>query len=416
MAAIVACLSWQEVHWYAQRSANRRLTVAIANRDVPEVSQCLSDGADPNAGIQEQEPETSLKGILVSLLHLGVHKDAGKTMLIQAIETGHSEIVRLLFEAGADANLAGSDGTTPLLAALLHKDKVAARMLEQHGASLLTTRKDGVSVLMAACLAGDIEIVRASLRAGASAIAQDSTRQTPLHYAARSPNVEPLRLLLAEGVPIDSADSSGRTPLHLACTNANIQAALELIHHGADVLRRDSVRNMPVHVLVDSQNPQNSGGFLVLEALLKRGADLRSIGNYGAAPLIMASSGTGKSRLITWLIDHGSDVNQRTVPGGQTALHAMALYGDTEGTKTLLQRGARPNTRAKDGATPLWYACKMGNMRAARALIAGGADPTVHIGDSSTPLKAARENAQNCPEMVTLIDQAVRTWTKRSDR
>lgn len=82
-------------------------------------------------------------------------------------------------------------------------------------------------------------------------------------------------------------------------------------------------------------------------------------------------------------------VNTRDITTGETGLHIVVQRRDVLWVRFLLQRGADPNIRNKQGLTPLQVATTLGFTDGVEALIKGGAD--VNVGDQTgeTPLIAA---------------------------
>jgi ankyrin repeat protein len=72
------------------------------------------------------------------------------------------------------------------------------------------------------------------------------------------------------------------------------------------------------------------------------------------------------------LLDGGADVNAAS-GSGATAL--MWATGDATKVRLLLDRGAMPNTRLRDGTSALVTAARRGNLDAMRVLLARGSDP-----------------------------------------
>ena len=70
-----------------------------------------------------------------------------------------------------------------------------------------------------------------------------------------------------------------------------------------------------------------------------------------ATPLHNASA-TGKTKIISFLIDSGARVDAVDSTGA-TPLHWAALMGQSESTRLLLEAGASPNVQDEDGETPL---------------------------------------------------------------
>jgi ankyrin repeat protein len=111
----------------------------------------------------------------------------------------------------------------------------------------------------------------------------------------------------------------------------------------------------------------------VCDFLIHHGADV-TVANRetGETPLHNAIAKAGRPyflHVIRLLVEHGADVNARTIPGkqtgafmrdvrtrGETPLHRAAAYGDVEIIKYLLENGADPEARDAHGDSPLTWA------------------------------------------------------------
>jgi hypothetical protein len=97
-------------------------------------------------------------------------------------------------------------------------------------------------------------------------------------------------------------------------------------------------------------------------------------------------------KAVNFCIKHGADPNAIDSGHGyeQTALHAAACEGNEKITRLLLEAGANPNARDKEGATPLHIAVQHGNaIEVAIALIEKGADVNAQESNGQTPLHRA---------------------------
>ena len=74
------------------------------------------------------------------------------------------------------------------------------------------------------------------------------------------------------------------------------------------------------------------------------------------------------------LLDAGADPGART-RNGETALHLAALHPEPEFADLLLAAGAEPGARNADGDSPLHWAALSGHIVVVQRLLARGADP-----------------------------------------
>ena len=110
-----------------------------------------------------------------------------------------------------------------------------------------------------------------------------------------------------------------------------------------------------------------------VDALIKRGADVKAATRYGVTPMHVAAL-NGNAAILRRLLDAGADVNTAT-PGGETALMTAARTGNVDAVTLLLDRGA--NVNAKDtvrSQTALMWAVTENHPDIVKLLVARGAD------------------------------------------
>lgn len=167
---------------------------AIENHDLDRVTELLEGGADPNvikaewpkwlplhAAIEELEYGGSVEA-LVLLLRCGARVDGlgadkNATPLLMALFRKQLEAVRILLAAGADPNLEGSEGDSPLRVCVELGDREAAAMLLRCGATKTVDGAGGLSGMSALGRAAsrlDLAMIELLLKAGADPEALDA--------------------------------------------------------------------------------------------------------------------------------------------------------------------------------------------------------------------------------------------------
>src|SRR5690606_31255756 len=119
--------------------------------------------------------------------------------------------------------------------------------------------------------------------------------------------------------------------------------------------------------------------------LLARGVDPNEVDSEGLPPLMLAIR-SGAWKVYDALLAHKKTDIQQQNKHGETALMYLALLGETDRAKQLIERGAHVN---RLGWTPLHYAASKGQTATARMLVEQGAIVNAPAPDGTTALMMA---------------------------
>ena len=222
----------------------------------------VAAGADPNARTNKGETPTSIAvahrqfEFVTFLKRLGAHLDVpdeeGHSILHRAamglkwhgesdqyqISSAEARIADYLLKTGADLNVRGPKGRTPLHLAARFCVQTVADSLIRGGASVSTQADDGNTPLHEAALAGAQSITQSLLDAGADVKCANADGWTPLHFAALAGSMEIARLLVEHGAAVDAVSTiPPLTPLQAAATTGQTDVCKYLLDNGADLMR-----------------------------------------------------------------------------------------------------------------------------------------------------------------------------------
>ncbi len=325
---------------------------AVREDDLPAVRSLLRAGADPKAANRYGVTPLSLAAtngdaaMIELLLKAGADPNAalpgGQTVLMTAARTGNPDAVKALLAHGAGIDAKESSyGETALMWAAAENHPDAASMLIQHGADVnarsnpLEYSKDRFG------LEGVITIL-------------PHGHWTPLMYAARQGSLAAARVLAGAHANLNLTDPDGTTALVLAIINAHYDTAVMLLDAGAD------------------PNIADSAGMAALYAAV----DMNTLGEVYGRPSRTFSDESNALDLMKVLLRHGAKVNAplRTpalyrahTPGdsnlgdGSTPLMRAARNADVDAMRLLLDNGADPSLRQKNGTTALMLAAGLGH-------------------------------------------------------
>jgi ankyrin repeat protein len=147
--------------------------------------------------------------------HVTVRGGEEVTPLHVAASAGHSDILSLLIEHGADVNGWGKSGDTALRRASKNGRLEVGRVLLNRGADVNVQASAGSTALTGAARWGHVEFARMLLDRGAMIDARAHLGRTSLHWAAQNGRTEVVRLLLERGADAHVRDEYGDTPSEL---------------------------------------------------------------------------------------------------------------------------------------------------------------------------------------------------------
>jgi ankyrin repeat protein len=316
------------------------LVWAAAQRQPAMVKLLIEHGADPNARSKPNDWDRQ-----VSAERRRLYRPfGGLTALMYAAREGCVECARALVEGGADPDLAGSRGVTPLIMAIDNLNFDTAAYLVEAGASLDIWDWWGRTPLY---MAVDMNTLPKGGRPDRASVDTTTSLQLIELMLARgaNPNVQ-LKLLppyRERGADrgCDSLLTTGATPLLRAAKTFDTAAMKLLVEHGARL-------DLPT-----------ASGVTPLMAAAGYGSLECDIRGYGPGiPHYLTSDVEQKSiAAIRVLLEAGANVNAVTTGGqrgkgpGQTALFGAAFWGWSDVVEFLVQNGADIDAKDAEGRT-----------------------------------------------------------------
>nr|XP_009667348.1 PREDICTED: ankyrin repeat and SOCS box protein 3 isoform X1 [Struthio camelus australis]XP_009667349.1 PREDICTED: ankyrin repeat and SOCS box protein 3 isoform X1 [Struthio camelus australis]XP_009667350.1 PREDICTED: ankyrin repeat and SOCS box protein 3 isoform X1 [Struthio camelus australis]XP_009667351.1 PREDICTED: ankyrin repeat and SOCS box protein 3 isoform X1 [Struthio camelus australis]XP_009667352.1 PREDICTED: ankyrin repeat and SOCS box protein 3 isoform X1 [Struthio camelus austra len=214
---------------------------------------------------------------------------------------GCLESVSILLEAGADPNEVTTEATTPLFLAVENGHSGIVKLLLQYGANINGHHSwSGWNSLHQASFQGYTEIIKILLEKGANKECEDDFGITPLFVAAQYGKLESLRMLVSYGANINCQAKDKATPLLIAAQEGHAKCAELLLSKGADpnLYCNEEEWQLPIHAAAEMGHKN------ILELLLPLTDRICDRGKGKVSPVYSAIYG-GNKECLEMLLKQG---------------------------------------------------------------------------------------------------------------
>lgn len=355
------------------------------------------------------------------------------------ISNGREPMLKLLLDRGADVNVYGSKGESPLITVSRQglEDSVQ-RLLDRGADPLAKDREFNGSAIEWAAIHGHPQVVQllstfqqpaettqgllalsqlyhglehsyvaskvSSLDSGTSDGEPNQTeinnrllleiknsnpknlkRLLVLHHSARRGDETVVRTLINMGADLEANFRFRDTAMHKAAARGHTKIVRLLLDHGA-IIDSKSVgrgKHQEVTPLYDAISYR---AYDTVQLLIERGAEMEQDCDSSGTPLMTAILGNHEA-IVRLLLEKGADPNTETAYGsGGHALHkAVSGYRLNRSIiKLLITIGATIDAKDGKGETPLLLATKYGHIDVMSLLLEHGADPAT-VEETTTP-------------------------------
>jgi ankyrin repeat protein len=200
--------------------------------------------------------------------------------------------------------------------------------------------------------AEDLAAIRTFFQAGIDPNMLNEKGETPLTFAVGCCEIKTVRALL-EKVDIDGRNKEGNTALFLALRTDKRNVFDLLWEKNADIKIPGKNNRTILHVAASQDDLD------LIQKLIERGADVNAVDDIEKdTPFIESCIGNSPHlEIVKFFLDKGVDINRQGT-NKATCLIYVAAAGHKEVVRELLNRGANPKLKDREGKTALDWALK----------------------------------------------------------
>lgn len=330
-----------------------------------------------SAAVKEKQVE-AVKQLIQAKVDVNASLHANSTALMTAASVGDADMIKLLCDAGANANkLAPKDAGTvgTCLAVAVNAGSVPAiHALLQAGANInsneLKAQGQDFTVTMMATMKGDKAMVQVLCEAKAD-----------VNKLCMSGAVTPLTFLAKSTAQLNATQEEILKTLLNAKADTNLQAS--------------ELQCVPLYLA------SSCGQLAAVQMLCEAGASIEIGAKNGATPVYGAAQ-HGKPLIAKYLIDSKANVNAPLVDGS-TPLYVASQEGHVDIVDMLCKAGADVNLVGPKSTTPIFISAHRGHIQVVDHLINARGDPKVCANDGTSPLSVAQQSGH--PEVAALLSK-----------
>ncbi|KAJ5272283.1 hypothetical protein N7478_007408 [Penicillium angulare] len=326
------------------------LHAAIDAGDIELVKFLLDNGAQVNSPVQNASYS-------FCPLHLAIEKSR---------DHNDTSMMTLLLDYGADPNLHGPYGLTPLIVAIRTKHLLKTKLFKliSRGADVNLRGWRGTTPLHTCIEQQALDAMNFLIENGSELNCVDEKNRSPLMLASEKYfHPEPIiTRLIDAGADVNFTSPDGRTAILDAARWHHYESLQILLRHGADLHFVDSNGQNVLFAALD--NGYNTGGRDALPQFLDLGLDIEFRNRKQQTPFLFFIShyrsyrldGTG-NRVLHLFFDRGANLNARDIEGG-TVIHYAAKLNMPGLINMLVKENIEVNQYDKNGESPIFWALK----------------------------------------------------------
>ena len=370
------------------------LHIAIDSGQQKTALLLIKSGADVNSQYNGADDDDDVKKDFNSPLYHAVNKDntviveallkagananainkTGMTPLYIAVEKNNIEIARMLLKAGAKPDL-GQNYNIPLHAAVKNRNIEIIKLLRAHGANINILDYGGTSLQVAIYKYkweknkrnSLMPVIKTLIELGADVNVSGDNQRRPIMDAifddADTDGGELLKLLIKAGAKVGVPDKYGNTPLHLAIEELtftykdlnDLVYVKALLNEGADPTIKNRQEVSPFDkIKFEASSPEDTSynyeweqmslEIELLKLFIKAGAKLNAHDNKGLTPLYKAVEsclfGSKDPVFIVMLLNAGADPNLKN-KDGKTPMDSAKSFRNEKIINLLKQYGGK---------------------------------------------------------------------------
>lgn len=361
-------------------------------------------GANPNLkDLDERTPlhvatekgHLKLVELLVDKFRASVHERTkdGSTLMHLASKSGNPYISSVFIKKGVALYMPNKRGIKAIHLASMTGNLDVVKSVLQKGEKVDVRTNEGFTALHLAVQSNKPDIVETLLGHGADvALKAGKMKETPLHVCAKVLDGHVCAdLLIKSGAPINEANEDGETAFHVAARYGNLPTAMMLLMDGADFTLLNKLGENVMHIITKECH------FSIAQNLLQH--VVTSTSKEAATKLINQRNKKGESSvhyaaslraakvhypfedrdLVRLLLSTGGDPMLEASETQETSIHYCSKSGNINvldeiiGTMQSTDAQTACNKQAKNGWSPLLYACYHGHPEIIKKLLSQNA-------------------------------------------
>ena len=335
---------------------------------------------------------TEMKSTLPRWFSVDSRNTTGRTPLMNAASKGNVQAVKSLIKRGADPSLTDCKGWNMLHFAAEGGDTDIISLIHTHLPNIESKTNEDETPLMVAASSRNLHAVKWFLEKGATVACEDKIGWNTLHHAAQGGYTDILSLIHTRLPNIKSRVGEGETPLMVAASSRNLHAVKWFLEKGATVACEDKRGWNTLHLAA-------SGGDTDIISLIHTHLpNIESKTGEGYTPLMVAAF-TGKLHAVKWFLEKGAAIACED-KRGWSPLHYAAMGGDPDTIDHILTHLPDVDSKTADGETPLIIAVFYGELQGVKYLLERGANPLAKDNKGQDSLYHASSCDSDCFDLL----------------